>query len=89
MGIKQRAIRIIISTMGRLYVWLDKKLDHPIGPILDLKIDDDFAFMSRYELCRHVEKTFALPKDAFWELESTQKIRFCCQNLRNITIRGD
>ena len=27
--------------MGSTYVWLDKKLDHPDGPVLGLKIDDD------------------------------------------------
>ena len=40
--------------MGHTYVWLDKKLDHPEGPVLGLEIDDDFAKMSRYELCCHI-----------------------------------
>ena len=48
---KQWLIRKIIAFMGNTYVWLDKKLDHPTGPILGLEIDDDFAGMSRYELC--------------------------------------
>ena len=40
---KQFLIRKLIAFMGRTYVWLDKKLDHPEGPVLGLKIDDDFA----------------------------------------------
>ena len=70
--------------MGNTYVWLDKKLDHPEGPVLGLKIDDDFAAMSRYELCCHIEDKFGLERDSFWKLESTQKIRFCSQTARNI-----
>tara|TARA_R100000152_G_C6761765_1_gene185939 strand:+ start:119 stop:379 length:261 start_codon:yes stop_codon:yes gene_type:complete len=81
---KQWMIRKLISFMGSTYVWLDKKLEHPDGPVLGLKIDDDFAGMSRYELCCHIEDKFALDRNSFWELESTQKIRFCCQTARNI-----
>ena len=81
---KQWLIRKIIAFMGNTYVWLDKKLDHPTGPILGLEIDNDFAGMSRYELCNHIEDKFGLERDSFWKLESTQKIRFCCQTARNI-----
>ena len=81
---KQWLIRKLISFMGNTYVWLDKKLVHPDGPVLGLEIDDDFAKMSRYELCCHIEDKFELERDSFWKLESTQKIRFCCQTARNI-----
>ena len=81
---KQFLIRKLIAFMGKTYVWLDKQLDHPKGPVLGLKIDDDFAQMSRYELCCHIEDKFDLERDSFWELESTQKIRYCCQTARNI-----
>jgi len=81
---KQWLIRKLIALMGNTYVWLDKKLVHPDGPVLGLEIDDDFASMSRYELCCHIEDKFGLERDSFWQLESTQKIRFCCQTARNI-----
>lgn len=81
---KQWLIRKLIAFMGNVYVWLDKKLVHPTGPVLGLEIDDDFASMSRYELCCHIEDKFGLERDSFWTLESTQKIRYCSQIARNI-----
>jgi hypothetical protein len=80
----QWLIRKLIALMGKTYVWLDSKLDHPKGPVLGLEIDDDFAIMSRYELCCHIEDKFDLKRDSFWLLESTQKIRFCSQTARNM-----
>ena len=80
---KQWLIRKLISFMGNVYVWLDKKLEHPKEDILNVKIDDDLQNMSRRELCNHVEKKFDWNKDSFWFLESTQKIRLCCQVNRN------
>lgn len=65
--------------MGRVYVLLDKFLEHETSPILEICIDDDFQNMSRRELCAHIENKFGWEKDSFWELESTQKIRLCCQ----------
>ena len=81
---KQWLIRKMIALMGNTYVWLDKQLVHPTGPVLGLEIDDDFASMSRYELCCHIEDKFGLERDSFWKLESTQKIRFCSPTARNI-----
>jgi len=81
---KQMLIRKLIAVMGKVYVWLDRKLVHPTGPVLGLEIDDDFTSMSRYELCCHIEDKFDLDRNSFWELESTQKIRFCSQTARNI-----
>ncbi|QDP59591.1 MAG: hypothetical protein GOVbin1753_24 [Prokaryotic dsDNA virus sp.] len=81
---KQWIIRKLISIMGSVYVLLDRRLTHPKGPILGLEIDDDFEAMSRYELCCHIEDKFGLKRDSFWELESTQKIRYCSQTARNI-----
>ena len=86
---KQWLIKKLISFMGNAYVWLDKRIEHEIGPILGLKIDDDFEAMSRYELCNHIENKFKLEKDSFWTLQSTQKIRFCCQTARNILNNND
>ena len=78
--------RNIISFMGRVYVWLDKGLTHETSPILGLVIDDDFQNMSRQELCEHIENKFSWEKDSFWSLESTQKIRLCCQIGRNLLV---
>ena len=74
--------RKIISFMGNVYVWLDKGLDHDTDVILKVPIDMDLQQKSRRELCRHIEKKFGWKKDSFWELESTQKIRLCCQMAR-------
>lgn len=74
--------------MGNTYVWLDKKLVHPKGDILNVSIDDDLQNMGRRELCNHVENKFDWDKDSFWFLESTQKIRLCCQVSRNILEGG-
>ena len=76
--------RKIIAFMGNTYVWLDKGLTHETSPILGQEIDEDFRNMSRRELCNHVEKKFEWEKDSFWNLESTQKIRLCCQMARNL-----
>jgi len=76
--------RKIISFMGNVYVWLDKGLEHETGEILGEFIDADLQEKSRRELCRHIEKKFGWKKDSFWELESTQKIRLCCQKARQM-----
>ena len=68
----------IISVMGNVYVWLDKGLVH---------IDEDLQAKSRRELCQHIENKFGWDRDAFWSLESTQKIRLCCQKARDL--RGE
>ena len=80
--------RKIISFMGRVYVWLDKGLKHETSPILNVVIDQDLQDKSRKELCNHIEDKFRWPRDSFWELESTQKIRLCCQVARN-TMSGE
>jgi len=78
----------IISIMGKVYVWLDRGLQHETSPILGTEIDEDFRNMSRYKLCRHIEKKFGWEEDSFWLLESTQKIRLCCQTARGIMAKG-
>jgi hypothetical protein len=81
---KQWLIRKLIDFMGKSYVWLDKRQTHESGPILGLEIDDDFEAMGIYDLCCHIENKFGLKPNAFWTLQSTQKISFCCQTARNI-----
>jgi|TARA_R110001599_G_scaffold171103_3_gene361559 hypothetical protein len=75
----------IISVMGNVYVWLDKGLVHHTSPILGIDIDDDLQAKSRRELCQHIEDKFGWDRDSFWSLESTQKIRLCCQTARDLT----
>ena len=70
--------------MGNVYVWLDKGLKHETSPILGVNIHSDFQDMNRREVCQHIANKFGWEKDAFWNLESTQKIRLCCQQARNM-----
>lgn len=80
----QWLIRKTIAFMGRVYVVLDSFLEHETEKILAIKIDEDFQNMTRKELCNHIEDKFQWPRDTFWNLESTQKIRVCSQMARNI-----
>ena len=80
----KRINRWLMRKMGNLYVKLDKTLEYDTGPILGLDIDKDFESMARYELCNHIEDKFLLSRDAFWNLDSTQKIRWCCQVAREM-----
>ena len=80
----QWLIKKTIAFMGRVYVVLDSFLEHETETILAIKIDEDFQRMSRKELCNHIEDKFKFPRDTFWNLESTQKIRVCSQLARNI-----
>ncbi len=79
--------RKLMSIMGNLYVWLDKRVkytDEEVSQVLGLDIDEDLRTSSRYELCRIVEEEFKVPKDSFWTLHSTQKIRFATQQIREM-----
>ena len=76
-----------MSIMGHLYVWLDRRVeytDEEVSEVLGLKIDPDFQTSSRYELCRLIEAECKVPKDSFWRLHSTQKIRFAAQQIREM-----
>ena len=76
-----------MSIMGNLYVWLDRKVaysEEEVSVVLGIPIDSDLQTSSRYDLCRRVEETFKLERDAFWHLPSTQKIRFSVQQARNL-----
>ena len=79
--------RKLMGIMGNVYVWLDKRVEYTkeeVSSVLGLPIDEDLQISSRYELCRRVEDTFGIPKDSFWSLHSTQKIRFAVQQARNL-----
>ena len=77
----------MMGIMGNVYVWLDKRVEYTkeeVSSVLGIPIDEDLQVSSRYELCRRVEETFDVPKDSFWHLHSTQKIRFAVQQARNL-----
>ncbi len=79
--------RKLMGIMGNVYVWLDKRVEYTkeeVSSVLGIPIDEDLQVSSRYELCRRVEETFDVPKDSFWHLHSTQKIRFAVQQARNL-----
>tara|TARA_Y100000004_G_scaffold197022_1_gene269324 strand:+ start:4898 stop:5158 length:261 start_codon:yes stop_codon:yes gene_type:complete len=76
-----------MKVMGMAYVWLDRHVEYTkeeVSEVLGLKIDEDLQTSSRYELCRIVEKEFKVDKDSFWNLHSTQKIRFATQQIREM-----
>lgn len=79
---KQWIIRKMIGLMGRVYVFLDKFLTHDTREVLGVPIDEDFQKMSRKQLCRYIEVKLGWEDNDFWNLESTQKIRLCCQVAR-------
>jgi len=79
--------RKLMSIMGNVYVWLDRRVKYTedeVSQVLGLNIDEDLRTSSRYELCRLIEAEFKVPKDAFWNLHSTQKIRFAAQQVREM-----
>ena len=76
--------------MGLTYVILDKFVKHNDSDIISgTEIDSDFQNMSRKELCNYVEDKFGWDRDSFWNLQSTQKIRVCCQIARNNKFKGE
>jgi len=79
--------RKLMALMGRVYVWLDRRVkysDDEVSEVLGLQIDEDLRTSSRYQLCRLIEQEFKVAKDAFWKLHSTQKIRFAAQQIREM-----
>jgi len=79
--------RKLMSIMGHVYVWLDRRVEYTeeeVSNVLGLPIDEDLRTSSRYELCRLIEAEFKVPKDSFWTLHSTQKIRFAAQQMREM-----
>ena len=86
----QWMLRKTIWFMGLVYVTLDKFVKYEDSDkILGIKIDEDFQRMTRRELCNYVEFKFGWDEGSFWELQSTQKIRVCCQVARNNKFKGE
>ena len=86
----QWMLKKTIWFMGLVYVTLDKFVKYEDSDkILGIKIDDDFQKMTRRELCNYVEFKFGWDEGSFWGLQSTQKIRVCCQVARNNKFKGE
>ena len=86
----QWTLKKLIYLMGVIYVVLDSFVKHEdTDIILGVKIDEDFQSMTRRQLCRYVELKFGWNQDDFWNLQSTQKIRVCCQIARQNKFKGD
>ena len=86
----QWMLRKTILFLGLVYVTLDKFVKYEDSDkILGIKIDDDFQRMTRRELCNYVEFKFGWDEGSFWGLQSTQKIRVCCQVARNNRFKGE
>ena len=82
MTIGQRVIRLVLDLFGLIYISIEKYVKYPDdGEILGVDIDNDLHKMSRQQLCRYMDAV--LPKRGFFDLQSTTKIRLCCQLLRN------
>lgn len=86
----QWTLKKLIYLMGVIYVVLDSFVKHKdTDVILGVKIDEEFQSMTRRELCKYVENKFGWDEDDFWKLQSTQKIRVCCQIARQNKFKGD
>jgi len=80
----QFILKILMWGLGGGYVLIERFIKYPSeSEILGVTIDDDFLDMGRKELCEHIGTKFDLPEGAFWDLQSTQKIRLGCQLSRN------
>ena len=80
-------IKFIMQIMGYVYCFLERFVSYPNDNIiLGLPIDEDLQKMSRVELCTYIESNTPA-EGSFWHLDSTSKIRFGAQNLRNGKIK--
>ena len=83
----QWLIKWALWIVGTLYIFIEKLRDYPNEErdnILGLPIDEDLRDMTRFDLCSYMDQGF--PKNGFWDLNSTTKIRLGAQLLRNIIL---
>tara|TARA_R110002020_G_scaffold134120_1_gene299209 strand:- start:107 stop:352 length:246 start_codon:yes stop_codon:yes gene_type:complete len=77
-------LRFVMRVMGYLYCFLEQFVKYPNDHnILGVMIDDDLQNMSRKELCTYIESNTPA-SGSFWNLDSTSKIRFGAQLLREM-----
>ena len=73
-----------MRTMGYVYCWLENFVSYPNDhTILGVPISEDLQKMSRKELCEYMDNNTP-GAGSFWELDSTSKIRFGCQMLKDL-----
>ena len=81
-------LRLVMRIMGYVYVFLERFVKYPNDhTILGISIDEDLQGMSRKELCNYIE-TNTPSEGSFWHLDSTTKIRFGAQLLREMNESG-
>lgn len=75
--------RVVMKTLEKLYIWVESKMKYPDDhTILGIGIDEELQKMSRRELCDYIEANTP-GEGSFWKLDSTTKIRFGCQMMRD------
>ena len=82
-------LRFIMRVMGYIYLLLERFINYPHDhTILGIPIDQDLQDMNRKELCKFIEDN--TPSDgSFWDLDSTTKIRFGAQLLKDANKSND
>lgn len=76
-------LKFILRRFGDLYCFFEKFVTYPDDhTILGLPIDDDLQQMNRAQLCTFIENN-STAEGSFWDLDSTSKIRFGAQLLKD------
>jgi len=77
-------LRLFMRIMGYVYCFLEKFVKYPNDhTILGLPIDEDLQAMNRREICQYIESNTPA-QGSFWNLDSTTKMRFGAQLLREL-----
>ena len=85
---KQIILKFILMCFGALYLKIEKQIDYPDDSnILGMKIDEELQNMNRKQLCEYMSSISN--HKGFYQLQSTTKIRYGCQLLRNWIKTGD
>jgi len=85
-------LRFFMRSMGYVYCFLEKFVSYPDDHnILGIPIDEDLQKMSRREICQFIESNTPSRRsdkhNSFWNLDSTTKMRFGAQLLREMNKR--
>ena len=87
-------LRLFMRMMGWVYCYLEKFVKYPDDhTILGIAIDEDLQKMSRREICQYIESNTPSRRSdkhtSFWNLDSTTKMRFGAQLLREMHRRHE
>tara|TARA_R100000781_G_scaffold100861_1_gene64347 strand:+ start:299 stop:562 length:264 start_codon:yes stop_codon:yes gene_type:complete len=85
-------LKFFMRIMGYVYCFLEKFVSYPDDhTILGIPIDSDIQKMSRREICEFIESNTPSRRSdkqsSFWNLDSTTKMRFGAQLLREMDKR--